>query len=104
MRPVILWEQMPTRLTARQRKVRCNVFPCFRYTRLKHYGAASDVYAPISLTVAEINEALSDEPETVHANAETDAQLIKIELSSPDETGDLMGADAYKAHCEAEES
>eukprot|EP00591_Stephanopyxis_turris_P010220 CAMPEP_0195515152 /NCGR_PEP_ID=MMETSP0794_2-20130614/6325_1 /TAXON_ID=515487 /ORGANISM="Stephanopyxis turris, Strain CCMP 815" /LENGTH=163 /DNA_ID=CAMNT_0040643535 /DNA_START=101 /DNA_END=592 /DNA_ORIENTATION=+ len=66
--------------------------------------AASDVYAPVSGTVVEVNETLSDEPETVNAKAETDAWFIKIELSSPDETGDLMGADAYKAHCEAEES
>lgn len=64
--------------------------------------AASDVYAPVSGTVVEINEALSDEPGMVNTEAEGGAWFIKLEMSDESETGDLLEPDAYKAHCEAE--
>jgi glycine cleavage system H protein len=64
--------------------------------------AASDVYAPVSGTVIQINEALSDEPGMVNSEAEGAAWFIKLELSNPDELGDLMSPDAYKEHCEKE--
>ena len=64
--------------------------------------AASDVYAPVSGTVVEINEALTDNPGTVNEAAETEAWFIKIEMSDASELGDLMEPDAYKEHCENE--
>lgn len=64
--------------------------------------AASDVYLPVSGVVTEVNEALSDEPGMVNSAAETDAWFVKIEVTNPDETGELMDPDAYKAHCDAE--
>jgi glycine cleavage system H protein len=64
--------------------------------------AASDVYAPVTGTVLEINEALSDEPGLVNSSAETDAWFIKLKLSDDSELGALMEDPAYKEHCEKE--
>ena len=64
--------------------------------------AASDVYAPVSGKVTEVNEALTDEPGLVNTSAEDDAWFIKMEISDDSELGELMGADAYKEHCEKE--
>uniref|UniRef100_A0A6U3XE37 Glycine cleavage system H protein n=1 Tax=Ditylum brightwellii TaxID=49249 RepID=A0A6U3XE37_9STRA len=64
--------------------------------------AASDVYAPVSGTVVEINEVLSDEPGVVNTSAEGEGWFVKIEMSEEGELDDLMGEEDYKAHCEAE--
>lgn len=64
--------------------------------------AASDVYAPMSGTVVEINEKLNDDPALVNSEAEGDAWFIKLEISDESETGDLLGPDAYKELCENE--
>jgi len=64
--------------------------------------AASDVYVPVSGTVTEINEKLSDEPGLVNSEAEGDAWFIKIEVSDPDELSGLLDPSAYKEHCEKE--
>ena len=64
--------------------------------------AASDVYAPISGTVTEVNEALSDEPGLVNTNAEDSAWFIKLEISDESELESLMDEAAYKEHCENE--
>jgi len=64
--------------------------------------AASDVYAPVSGTVTEINDKLGDEPALVNAEAEGEAWFIKLDLKDTAELGDLLGPDAYKEHCEKE--
>jgi glycine cleavage system H protein len=64
--------------------------------------AASDVYAPVSGTVLEINEVLTDEPGLVNSESEGKAWFIKLELKDPSELEELLKPDAYKAHCEAE--
>ena len=66
--------------------------------------AASDVYAPISGKVLEVNESLVDEPGLVNTSAEDDAWFIKLEVGddSESELGELMNADQYKEHCEKE--
>ena len=58
--------------------------------------AASDVYAPVSGTVVEINEQLTEEPGMVNEHAEGDAWFIKIKIKDDSELGDLLGPDAYK--------
>ena len=57
--------------------------------------AASDVYAPVSGEVVEVNSALPDAPETVNATPETDAWFVKLKLGDPDELDGLMDRDAY---------
>mmetsp|Transcript_4991 Transcript_4991/g.7039 ORF Transcript_4991/g.7039 Transcript_4991/m.7039 type:complete len:158 (-) Transcript_4991:171-644(-) len=64
--------------------------------------AASDVYSPLSGTVTEVNEDLSDSPEKVNSDAEGDAWFIKLEISDESELDDLMSAEEYKAHCESQ--
>lgn len=64
--------------------------------------AASDVYAPVSGTVVEVNEKLSDEPALVNSAAESDAWFIKLEISNPNELKDLLDEASYKEHCEKE--
>jgi glycine cleavage system H protein len=62
--------------------------------------AASDVYAPVSGTVVEINQALADEPGIVNKSPEANGWFIKIEMSKSAELKELMDPTAYKAHCE----
>ena len=64
--------------------------------------AASDVYAPVSGTITEINEVLGDEPGMVNSHAESNAWFVKIEMDDESELDDLMDAGAYKEHCEKE--
>ena len=61
--------------------------------------AASDLIAPVSGTVVEVNEALEDEPELLNKDAFAN-WIIKVQLSDPAELDNLMDVEAYKAHCE----
>ena len=64
--------------------------------------AASDVYAPIAGEVQEVNEALADAPETVNQDPYGDGWIFKLKVANVLELDDLMDADAYAAHAEAE--
>lgn len=64
--------------------------------------AASDVYAPVSGTVTEVNAALADSPALVNESAEDKAWFVKIKLSDASETSSMFNATAYKEFCEAE--
>lgn len=59
--------------------------------------AASEIYAPVSGEVVEVNEALSDAPATVNEDAEGAGWFCKLRLSNATELDALMDADAYKA-------
>ncbi|TDW68663.1 glycine cleavage system H protein [Novosphingobium sp. PhB55] len=63
--------------------------------------AASDVYTPVSGTIAEANGALADEPELVNTQAETGGWLFRITLSDASELGALMDEAAYKQYVES---
>lgn len=58
--------------------------------------AASEIYAPVSGEVVEVNEALNGEPATVNASAEGDGWFLKLRLSDKAQLDGLMDADAYK--------
>lgn len=58
--------------------------------------AASDVYAPASGEVVEINDALSGDASIVNAGAEGDGWLYKMKLSNPDELDELLDAEGYQ--------
>ncbi|QCG98810.1 glycine cleavage system protein GcvH [Azospirillum sp. TSA2s] len=62
--------------------------------------AASDVYAPVSGTVVEANQALVDDPSMVNSAAETDGWFFKIQLKDASELDGLMDESAYKAFVE----
>ena len=57
--------------------------------------AASDVYAPISGEVVEVNEELSDDPEKINADPYGDGWIVRIRPSADD--GDTMSPDDYQA-------
>ena len=60
--------------------------------------AASDVYAPISGEVLEVNQAVVDEPALVNSDAAGKAWFFKIKIADKNELGGLMDEAAYKAH------
>jgi len=61
--------------------------------------AASDLIAPVSGTVVEVNEALDDQPELINEDA-YENWIIKVELSDKSELDSLMDAAAYAEFCE----
>ncbi|KAI0361220.1 hypothetical protein OH77DRAFT_1417455 [Trametes cingulata] len=64
--------------------------------------AASDIFAPVSGTVEEINEKLNDQPGLLNKSPEEKGWLCKIKVSNPSELEDLMTEEQYKAHCESD--
>jgi len=64
--------------------------------------AVSDVYAPVTGEVVEINEELPDSPETINTSPYEDGWMIKIKLSAPEELDGLMDADDYQEFIEEE--
>ena len=60
--------------------------------------AASDLYAHVSGTIVEVNEALEDQPELINQDA-FENWIIKVELSDRTELDALMDAKAYEAFC-----
>ena len=61
--------------------------------------AASDLIAPVSGTVVEVNTALDDAPELINEDP-YENWMIKVQLSDPSELDKLMDAKAYAAFCE----
>ena len=55
--------------------------------------AASDVYAPITGKVVEVNAALSDKPETINEDAYGDGWIFVLEAEEPEQMNDLLGPD-----------
>lgn len=64
--------------------------------------AASELYAPVSGEVIEVNSTLADAPELVNADPTGKGWFIKIRLSKPDELGALMDEDAYAAFADGQ--
>ena len=60
--------------------------------------AASDVYAPITGEVLEVNDAVTSEPALINSDAGGKAWLFKIKIADKGELGGLMDEAAYKAH------
>jgi len=59
--------------------------------------AVSDLFAPVSGTVLEINEILIDSPETINKDPYGEGWMIKIQMSDPTELNNLLGAEDYKS-------
>jgi glycine cleavage system H protein len=57
--------------------------------------AASDVYAPLSGKVLEVNSALSDKPETINEDAYGDGWLFTMEIDDAEQLNDLLAPDDY---------
>lgn len=63
--------------------------------------AVSDIYAPLSGTVTEVNGAVEDDPAKVNGDPFGEGWLIKLKLSDPAETKALLDAAAYDSHVSA---
>jgi glycine cleavage system H protein len=57
--------------------------------------AVSDLYAPVSGEVTEVNEALRESPELLNSDAFGDGWILRVELSQPDEVDELLDAAGY---------
>ena len=57
--------------------------------------AASEVYAPVSGEIVDVNDALGDDPETVNSDPTGKGWFIKIKLADPSELDGLMDEEAY---------
>jgi glycine cleavage system H protein len=64
--------------------------------------AASDIYAPVTGEVTEINADLEDEPTKVNQDAQGSGWFMKIKMSDASELDNLMDEAAYKAFAETE--
>jgi glycine cleavage system H protein len=73
------------------------------FAAVESVKAVSDVYAPISGAVVEINDTLPENPETINEDPYGDGWMIKIEISDMDELKDLMTADEYAEYVEKEQ-
>eukprot|EP00204_Picochlorum_oklahomense_P002738 CAMPEP_0118797700 /NCGR_PEP_ID=MMETSP1161-20130426/210_1 /TAXON_ID=249345 /ORGANISM="Picochlorum oklahomensis, Strain CCMP2329" /LENGTH=170 /DNA_ID=CAMNT_0006724913 /DNA_START=44 /DNA_END=556 /DNA_ORIENTATION=+ len=63
--------------------------------------AASDVYAPVSGEVVEVNESLSDDPSKVNSEPFEGGWMMKVKVSDASDADALLDAKAYEAHCES---
>jgi glycine cleavage system H protein len=66
------------------------------YGEVESVKAVSDVVAPLSGEIVEINRKVVDEPETVNSDPYGDGWLVRIRLADPSEVDSLLDAEAYK--------
>jgi len=62
--------------------------------------AASEVYAPVSGTVTEGNQAVVDEPSLVNTDPEGEGWFFKLTLGDVAELDELMSAEQYQSYCD----
>jgi glycine cleavage system H protein len=67
------------------------------YAEVESVKAVSDVVAPLSGEIVEVNGSLSDAPETINEDPYGGGWLVKVKLSDPSETESLMDAAGYEA-------
>ncbi len=66
------------------------------YGEVESVKAVSDVIAPLSGEILEVNQAVVDAPETVNDDPYGEGWLVRIRLSDPSQVAELLDADAYK--------
>jgi glycine cleavage system H protein len=64
--------------------------------------AVSDIFAPVSGAVTEVNSPLADSPEKVNSDPYGDAWMIRVTMSDPNELTDLMTPEEYEKFVEEE--
>ena len=67
------------------------------YAEVESVKAVSDVIAPLSGEIVEVNEALAENPATINEDPYGAGWLVKVRLADPSEREALMDAAAYKA-------
>jgi glycine cleavage system H protein len=66
--------------------------------------AVSDIYAPVSGEVLEVNDALSTAPEKLNEDPHGDGWMIKVRLSAPEAISGLLSAADYQKYVAEEET
>jgi len=66
------------------------------YAEIESVKAVSDVYAPLSGEVTEINDSLTDSPEALNDDPYEGGWIARVRLSDPSEVESLLEVDAYK--------
>ena len=68
------------------------------YAEVESVKAVSDVIAPLSGEILEVNSAIVDAPETVNSDPYGDGWLVRVRLTSPDEADALLDVAAYRQY------
>jgi glycine cleavage system H protein len=66
------------------------------YAEVESVKAVSDVFAPLSGEIVEVNEALADSPENVNSDPYGEGWMVKVKLSDASEVDELLDVGAYK--------
>ena len=66
--------------------------------------AVSDLYAPVTGRVVEVNQPLLSAPELINDDPYNDGWMIKVEVKDSSELDDLMSADEYKGYVEEQQA
>lgn len=66
--------------------------------------AVSDIYAAVSGTVTEINDPLTESPETLNEDCYEEGWLIKVKLANSNELSELMTTEQYQAYVKEQEA
>ncbi|MEH6451507.1 MAG: glycine cleavage system protein GcvH [Psychromonas sp.] len=67
------------------------------FSLVESVKAASDIYAPVSGEIIEINEELEDSPELINESPYSAGWIVKIKLSDPSELKNLISSEDYEA-------
>jgi glycine cleavage system H protein len=67
------------------------------YAEVESVKAVSDVIAPLSGEITEVNEALKDSPEQVNEDPYGEGWLVKVRLTEPSELDSLLDAESYRS-------
>jgi glycine cleavage system H protein len=67
------------------------------YAEVESVKAVSDVIAPVSGEIVEVNEALKDSPEQINDDSYGEGWLVKVRLSDPSELDSLLDSESYQS-------
>jgi glycine cleavage system H protein len=73
------------------------------FAEVESVKAVSDVYAPMSGSVMEVNEEVVDAPEIINENPYDDGWLVKVKLTDAEEASALLGVEEYEELLASEE-
>jgi glycine cleavage system H protein len=67
------------------------------YAEVESVKAVSDVIAPLSGEIVEVNEALKDAPEQINEDPYGEGWLVRVQLSNPSELDELLDSESYQS-------
>ena len=70
------------------------------FSSVESVKAASDIFAPLSGKIVEVNEVLSSKPELLNSSSYEDGWVIVIEIEDESEKDNLMDSESYKSYLE----